>query len=178
MPTVVKHNVRGEAEEHSAFDGYVVVAHPLPKREDRIIGSRNEYPGVDYGAHDYQLAIHESDADQKGSRRGRVFFVLLENGAGRSVFRIEGTSDWGETLDTLQELPDPILYSVLRAFAEAARSAYAQGSEATANVWSKAFVDGRIRRKRVADGIRIQIEEPWQKEARLAKRQRAAIRRG
>ena len=165
-------------DEESVFKDYVVIAHPLPEREDRVFKRSEDHCGTTYASHDYRLALHRSDVSETGRRRGRDFYVLEHHGAGRRVYRGILVFDGGAALRAIEVLPGRVLYPLLYGIAQTAAEAYRQGAAETAAEWRRAHLDGRIRKKRRNGSLYVEIEAEWEKQARLDKRQRTPHARG
>lgn len=77
----------------TAFDGYQIIAHPLPGdddkgRESRVFGRQdNGNGGTTYGAYQIRLA-------RRGDS-GRDLYLLVSHGAGREVWLLPSFYDRG-----------------------------------------------------------------------------------
>jgi len=133
-----------------AFDGFTVIAHPLPNRDDRVFGS--EFGAVTYASHSVQLAVDDYDRD---------LFILLQHGGGRRVIKMRTPSDGSDTRDALIALPERVLFSLLYAIATMAEAADANARRETQAEWAQAYCDGRIKKSRAKHGARrVEITPP------------------
>ena len=158
--TVIGHNrIRGADN----FDGYEVLAHPLPDREDRVF-HRGE-PGasqtsVTYGSHDIQIARPTGPGSMS------LLAILMHHGGGRHILEFyEGALP---VTATLLALPERAQYALAYAlFKQADECAMAARAD-EASRWAQAFVDGRIRKRRRGGQRYVTIESPAEKERRCA----------
>ncbi|TAL40895.1 MAG: hypothetical protein EPN91_12045 [Salinibacterium sp.] len=137
METVIIRRGSGYSD-CTAFNGFTVIASPLPNRDDRVFGN------VTYASHAVQLA-----ADEYGD-----LFVLLQHGGGRLVVRFRPPSDGGATKEALIAMPERVLYAVLYALVTTAERADAVARRETQAEWAQAYCDGRIKKSRAKQGSR------------------------
>lgn len=131
-------------EPCTAFDGFEILAHPLPDRESRIFGRQeNGNGGTCYRAYSLKLA---RKTDERG-RAERSLHLLVEHGGGREVWSLRWLYDRGETLPALLAMPERALYAVLWALYQSASDARTQAENETRREWSQAAADNRIRRR-------------------------------
>jgi hypothetical protein len=141
----------------TSFDGFTVLAEPLPTRESRVFKGENGRPGVTYASHSLKLAKREGRFSERG------LFILLEHGGGRAVISFSPCYDNGAALAALLALPEAILYSILYGIAKGVEQADLVARSETAQVWSQAFCDGRIRKSRAKQGRRTVTIDPEKK---------------
>ena len=158
--TVIGHNRIRRVDN---FDGYEVLAHPLPDREDRVF-HRGE-PGtsqtsVTYGSHDIQIARPTGPGSMS------LLAILMYHGGGRHILEFyEGALP---VTATLLALPERAQYALAYAlFKQADECAMAARAD-EASRWAQAFVDGRIRKRRRGGQRYVNIESPAEKERRCA----------
>ncbi len=140
----------------TSFDNYEILAEPLPHREQRVFGRKdNGSGGTCYGSHWLALAKHRDG----GSRGG--YAVLVRHGGGTQVIAFPGIYDRGTTIQAMIALPPIALYGILYSHFEAATTADRRAREDVRAEWANAFVDGRIRKSRVKAGRRtVSIDPP------------------
>jgi hypothetical protein len=142
----------------TAFDGYTVLAEPLPGydaagRDSRVFGRKeNGYGGTCYGAYTIKLAKRDS---------GRDLYLLVQHGGGREVWRVPAFYDRGALESHILAMPERVQFALLMTLYEAGRNAHAQAASETRQTWAQAFVDGRIKKHRATKsrGARIEIIE-------------------
>ena len=137
-----------------SFDGYAILAHPLPNRDDRIFGN------VTCASHDVRIGRPEDSSKRLA--------ILMHDGSGRYVMEFwEGTLPIASALLALPEREQYALaYTLFKQADECASGARA----AAANEWATAFADGRIRKRRNGASVRVSIETPQEKAWRLGKK--------
>lgn len=136
----------------TAFDGYAVIADPLPKREDRVYHPPGHNFGVCYGSHEVRLA-------KRTDYPGRDLYILMAHGGGRCVVRLKPCADAGDTEAALVALPPRVLYSLLYAIATGAEQADREARSQTARDYASAFVEGRLSKSRARRGRRDVVLE-------------------
>lgn len=153
----------------TAFDGFDIIAEPLPTRESRILGQIDGKAGTgcDYGSHSIKLAVRTGERAYKGVQQ---LYILMENGSGREVLAIRKMYDAGVTEAALLALPEPALYGMLYILWEVGSDAKREAQYDARAQWSKAFIDGRIRKSRSKGGRRrVYIETEFERDLRLGK---------
>lgn len=149
-----------ESGRCTAFDGFEIVAHPLPGRDDRSFdGPRG---GVTYGSFNIQLAKKP---------RSENLYILMHHGGGREVLEIPDFYDGGELKAHILAMPERLQYALLMTLYKTARDAREQGAGETRATWAQAFADGRIRKKRATKtrGPRVEIVPQWEIDLKKAK---------
>jgi hypothetical protein len=144
-----------------AFDGYTILAAPLPGydaagRDSRVFGRKeNGNGGICYGAYTVKLALKDGDYM-------RDLFLLVQHGAGREVWRLPRFSDGGAMQAALAAMPERELFGMLLSMYKMASYARRQAEQETAQRWGQAFAEGRLKKRRAARGrpARIEIEPP------------------
>lgn len=154
----------------TVFDGFEVIAEPLPTRESRVLGRKDGEPGTgtDYGSHSIKLAVRSFDGDRryKGTRQ---LYILMENGSGREVLAVKTIYDRGETERALLAMPEAALYGALYIMWDMASDAARQRASETRTEWAQAYVDGRIRKQRKGGRITVHVETPFERDLRIRK---------
>jgi hypothetical protein len=147
-------------QDDTTFDGYTVVAHPLPNREDRIFGQdANGRNGTCYRAYNIKLAVRTDH--RMPPRDGRQLYILMEHGGGRFVYAIPMLYDGGAFADHLVNMSDErLLYATLKIIFEAATRSAQQAADVTSRTYAEAFVEGRLKKSRVKGGTRRITIEP------------------
>ncbi len=138
----------------TAFDGYRVLAEPLPTRDARVFDRPDGRPGVTYASHSIKLAKRE------GGYHERDLFILLEHGGGRRVIRFSPCYDNGAAEAALLALPEAVLYSILYGIATGAEQADRFARDQTSRDYASAFIEGRLRKSRPRQGRRYVTIEP------------------
>lgn len=159
--TVIGHNTIRRVEN---FDGYHVVAHPLPNRDYRVFGQDTTMP-VTFGSHDVQIA-HPTHTD--GTPVKNRVAILMHHGGGRYVLDF-----WTGALpiaSALLMLPEREQYALAYTIFKQADECEQGGRARLNRDWCQAHVDGRIRRRRANRGsVRVWIETEAEQAARQAK---------
>lgn len=122
----------------TAFNGYTVIAAPLPGRDERVFGN------VTYASHELQLA-----QDEFGD-----LFILMQHGAGRRVIRFRPPSDGGAIRAAILAMEPRLQYALLYTVARMAENTDAVARRETQAEWAQAYCDGRIRKSRAKQGRR------------------------
>lgn len=158
--TVIGHN---RIRRVDSFDGYEVLAHPLANREDRVFhrgeGGASQV-GVTYGSHDIQIA-RATGPGNKG-----LLAILMHHGGGRHI--LEFYESALPISATLLSLPERAQYALAYTMFKQADECAIAARVDEADRWAKAFVDGRIRKRRRAGKRYVHIETPAEKERRCA----------
>jgi len=158
--TVIGHNMIRRVE---SFDGYDVLAHPLPSRHDRVFhrGEANvSRVPVTYASHEVRIARPLGIGSE-----GRLA-ILMHHGGGRHVLEFyEGALPIAAAL---LALPEREQYALAYTLFEQADECACRARTAEAKRWADAFVDGRIRRRRSAGKRYVHIETPDEKMLRLS----------
>ena len=158
--TVIGHN---RIRRVDTFDGYEVLAHPLPHRDDRVFGRGDPEcfgVGVTYGSHDVQIARPTGSGS-----KGRLA-ILMHHGGCRHILEFyEGALPITATLLGLPEREQYALaYEMFKQADECAIAARAD----EARLWADAFVDGRIRKRRRGGMCHVHIETEAERDIRRA----------
>jgi|GEM_PF-1040001 hypothetical protein len=156
--TVIGHNRIRKVE---SFDGFEILAHPLPRREDRVFERGAAGPGVTYASHDVMIARPTGIGG-----KDRVA-ILMHHGGGRHVLIFYETAL--PIISTLLELPERAQYAMAYAIFEQADECSAGSRADEAQRWATAFVDGRIRKTGRGRTRRIHVETPSEKEYRRSR---------
>ncbi len=153
--TVIGHNHIRKVE---SFDGYEVLAHPLPDRDDRVF-HRGEAEAsrisITYASHDVQIAKPTGIGS-----KGRLA-ILMHNGSGRHV--LEFYESALPIVAALLSLPEREQYALAYALFEQADECARGARAAEAKRWADAFVDRRIRKRRSGGRRYVHIETPDEK---------------
>lgn len=146
----------------TTFDGYEVLAEPLPKRESRVFNRQaNGNGGTCYGAYSIKLAARQREAWEKDREpHKRDLFILMQHGAGREVMHLRSFYDGGAFAAALLAMPEPVQYAALYTLYAMADEADRNARAETRAEWSQAFCDGRIRKSRPKQGKRYVTIEP------------------
>ena len=146
-------------EGDSCFDGFTILAAPLPgysaaEREARIF--RRPNGGTDYGAHVIALATPENRSTHEG---GRALYLLVSHGGGREVLALPSFYDGGAYERALIALPERVQFAALYVLYRTAKEADTVARIETRAEWSQAFVDKRIKKSRPKQGrVSVTIE--------------------
>lgn len=134
------------------FTPYTVARFPLPDRDARVWDKTDRDPGTTYGAYALQLA--------KGERGEPV--ILVEHGGGREIVPLGhgGKASLREqAFQTLAAIEDDrALFAVLFTLYDARSKAERAAREETAQRYGKAFLEGRMKKRRKGGFITLQIE--------------------
>lgn len=149
----------GYADDKS-FEPYTVLREPLPEREQRVF-ARPSGNRTCYGAYSFKLAELSRETTTKNYTSG--LFILISHGSGTEVLAIKGIYDAGEFRAALLAMPDQVLYSTLWAIYATANEVRTDVGKETRDKYAKAFVEGRLKKSRVKQGVRkVYIEDPPQ----------------
>lgn len=137
-----------------SFDGYTVIDHPCPKREDRVFHrtavdgmGRERRSGTDYSSHSLQLAEREGG-----------LFILVEHGGGREIFKVRDVYVQGGLKAAILAVTDPVQrYALLYSLWDGASREVREALQVERAHWAQAYVDKRIRTKRKAGKISVVI---------------------
>jgi hypothetical protein len=140
----------------AAFDGFTILAEPLPGyekagRESRVFRGDSECGGgVTYASYTIKLANRGFDND---------LYLLVQHGAGREVWRLPSFYDGGALKDHILAMPERLQFALLFSIYRIASEARNQANAATRAEWAQAFVDGRIKKRRANKhrGLRVEI---------------------
>lgn len=157
---------RGRCE---AFDGFDVIAAPLgdfdnASRESRIFRRDNGRGGSDgccYGSHAIKLAKQRFNTD---------LFILMQHGGGREVLRVPAFYDGGALEAAILAMPERLQYALLYSIWKTAAAARSQAQSETGQKYAKAFVEGRLKKRRRQGRVYIEIESPAVVEPALSRR--------
>jgi hypothetical protein len=145
----------------TSFDGFDILAEPLPTRESRIIRWKADGHGTDYSSHSIKLAARKrEDWQAETPDHKRDLFILLEHGGGRVVIALPTFYDGGALAASLLALPEQIQYATLYMIARVAETADRAARADTRKEWAEAFCEGRIRKSRPRQGRRSITIEP------------------
>lgn len=158
--TVIGHNYIRKVE---TFDGYEILAHPLPERDDRAFYPDDEDSlrvGVTYASYDVMIARPTGIG-----RRGRLA-ILMHHGGGRYVLEFfEGLLPVASALLQLTERQQ---YALAYTLFEQADECAAGSRDAEARQWGSAYADGRIRTRRRGRSRHVFIETEAERALRRA----------
>lgn len=159
--TVIGHN---RIRKVDSFDGYDVLSHPLPGRDDRVFNrGESEAPSlsVTYASHEVRLA--RPNAAGGKSRLA----ILMHHGGGRHVLEFyEGALPIAAALLALPEREQYALaYAMFQQADECATAARAD----EAKRWADAYVDGRIRKRRRGGRRYVHLETEGERNLRHAR---------
>ncbi len=158
--TVIGHNHIRRVEN---FDGYEVLAHPLPSRDDRVFHrgeSETSRVSITYASHDVKIA-----RPMGVGSKGRLA-ILMHHGGGRHV--LEFYESALPIITGLLALPEREQYALAYTIFEQADECADGARAAEARRWADAFVDGRIRKRRSGSRRYVSIETPDEKARRLS----------
>lgn len=158
--TVIGHNLIRRVE---SFDGYDVLAHPLPNRDDRVFHrgeSDTSRVSITYASHDVRIARPTGIG---GKSR---LAILMHHGGGRHV--LEFYESALPIAAALLALPEREQYALAYTLFEQADECASGARASEAKRWADAFVDGRIRKRRSAGRRYVHIETPDEKTLRLS----------
>lgn len=151
---------RGRCE---AFDGFDVLANPLGEfdhaaRESRVF-RRDSGNATTYASHMIKLA--------KLTNTSRGLYILMHHGGGREVLAVPSFYDGGVLEAAILAMPERLQYALLYTIWQTARNAREQAQSETTFLWSKAFAEKRIRKRRATRtrGARVEIIPEWQAAA-------------
>lgn len=162
---------RGRCE---AFDGFEIIAAPLHQdgegwqaafgdkaRASRSFPRKDGRPGVTYGSHAINLAKMPHDS---------ALYILIHHGGGREVWRVPEFYDGGDLAAHIVALPERLQYALLYTLYQMASEARTQAQRETAQKWSQAIADKRIRRRKG----RVEIVQQWEIDLKKQAQERAA----
>lgn len=144
----------------TAFDGYKIIAAPLPgysnaEREARVF-RRKGGGGTDYGSHVLALAVRENATPYCGTDS---LYLLVSHGGGREVWTLRTFYDGGAYQAALLAMPERLQYAALYTLYSTASEARSGAIEETTRKYSAAFVEGRLKKSRRKQGcVRVFIE--------------------
>jgi hypothetical protein len=128
-----------------AFDGFTILAEPLPGydkagRESRVFRGDSECGGgVTYASYTIKLANRGFDND---------LYLLVEHGAGREVWRLPSFYDGGALRTHILAMPERLQFALLFSIYRIASDSKRQFQLETSREWGQAFVDGRLKKHR------------------------------
>lgn len=137
----------------TAFDGYNIIAAPLPgyssaEREARIF--RRPNGGTDYSSHVIALAKLDNSP---------CLYLLVSHGGGREVWSVPTFYDGGDYLAALLAMPERLQYAALYTLYKMGNESRTQGVETTRREYTAAFVQGRLKKSRPRQGkVYVTIE--------------------
>ena len=158
--TVIGHNHIRRVE---SFDGYEILAHPLPSRDDRVFHrgeSDTSRVSITYASHDVRIARPTGIGS-----KGRLA-ILMHHGGGRHV--LEFYESALPIATAILALPEREQYALAYTIFEQADECSDGARAAEAKRWADAFVDGRIRKRRSCGRRYVHIEPPDEKARRLS----------
>lgn len=140
----------------TAFDGFEIIAEPLPGldaagRESRVFNRQpNGNGGTCYAAYTIKLAKREN---------GSGLYILMQHGGGREVWLVPTFYDGGALAAHILEMPERLQFALLFSIYRTASEARRQAQEETRQTWAQAYVDGRIKKHRANKhrGARVEI---------------------
>ena len=139
-----------------AFDGFTILASPLggfdnAARESRHFPKRDGKSGVTYSSHAIKLAkvAHSHD-----------LYILMQHGGGREVLRVPTFYDGGDLEAAILALPERVQYALLYKIWQTAANARREAQRQTAHTYAQAFVDKRLKKKRRAGRVSVEIAPP------------------
>lgn len=146
--TFIREACGGDAEK-KLFDGFTIIAAPLPGydnagREARVF-KRKGGNGTDYGSHIMALAVPDMTGTYEG---GRQLYILVSHGGGRELWAIPSFYDGGNFERALLAMPERLQYAALYTLYHMASDARIQAQEETSRKYAKAFVEKRLKTKR------------------------------
>ncbi|MGN7931788.1 hypothetical protein [Sphingopyxis sp. 22461] len=159
--TVIGHNHIRKVE---SFDDYEILAHPLPKRDERSF-----YPedgdslrvGVTYASHDVMIAR------PTGIGRGGRLAILMHHGGGRHALEFyEGLLP---VATALLQLPEREQYALAYTIFEQADECAVGARSAEAQRWAGAYSDGRIRTRQRGRARHVFVETEAEKLLRRSR---------
>lgn len=134
------------------LSNYEIVVEPCADRESRIFYRRERYRpdpvGCDYRSHAYALMRPKS---------GGSFVIRVDHGGGREVIAVP--QFFGEEADWLTTIPDERRqYAALACLYQMARDTERAAIAETASQYAQAFAEGRLKKRRKAGRVRVEIE--------------------
>lgn len=156
--SVIGHNHIRRVE---SFDGYEILAHPLPSRDDRVFhrgDADTSGVSVTYASHDVQIARPTGIGS-----KGRLA-ILMHHGGGRNV--LEFYESALPIATALLALPEREQYALAYAIFKQADECADGARAAESTRWAAAFIDGRIRKRRSGGRRYVHIETPDEKAHR------------
>lgn len=157
--TVIGHNHIRKVEN---FDRFEILAHPLPKRDDRVFypAEPDGFGAVTYASHDVMIARPTGIGS-----KGRLA-ILMHHGGGRHV--LEFYESTLPIASGLLALPEREQYALAYTIFEQADECSSGMRAAEAKRWAEAYVDGRIRKRRRGRTRHVYVETEAEKTLRLA----------
>ena len=146
-----------------SFDGYEILAHPLPSRDDRVFHrgeSDTSRVSITYESHYVRIARPTGIGS-----KGRLA-ILMHHGGGRHV--LEFYESALPIATAILALPEREQYALAYTIFEQADECSDGARAAEAKRWADAFVDGRIRKRRSCGRRYVHIETPDEKARRLS----------
>ncbi len=129
------------------FNQYTVIREPLPDRESRVLHHGTQ--PICYRAYSLKLAVETQFPNH-------YHYLLIRHGGGSYVMRLHVPK---ELIDAIAALPDPQAYAILHAIYNSAYQAEHIARQETAHEYSRAFLDGRLKKSRKKQGHqRVYIE--------------------
>jgi hypothetical protein len=139
----------GYADDHS-FDPYEELRVPLPRREQRILISRTS--PVSYEA--YRIAY----AKERASRDTYWMYLLISHGGGTQILKVTFPKVLHDLVLTHPD--EQLVFALLYEVFDTANRAAQYAAKETAQTYSNAFVEGRLKKSRIAQGRRRVFIEP------------------
>lgn len=106
--------------------------------------------GIDYRPHCFSVVRTSHGGD---------FALLTSHGGGEERIRFAGGYQ-AEMVDALHAMPSDARYLLLHQFSAAARDARYAAQDATAREYATAFVEGRLKKRRKNNRVRVEIVHP------------------
>lgn len=159
-------------EPCTAFDGFEIIAAPLPgnsnaERDARVFRWKSDGGGTCYRA--YVIALATDD-------RGRGLYILMENGSGREVLKVPEFYDGGALKAAILAMPEREQFALLFTIWRTATNARSAAISSTSREWARAYDDKRIRTSRRGGQRRIYVESETERDLRLGRRTAAQVR--
>ncbi|TJW14408.1 MAG: hypothetical protein E5W82_10555 [Mesorhizobium sp.] len=143
---------RGRCE---AFDGFDIIAAPLGEfdnaaRESRSFPRKDGRPGTTYASHAIKLARFKNTSSG--------LYILMHHGSGREVLAVPSFYDGGDLESVILAMPERLQYALLYTIWNTASRARYEAQNQTADKWSKAFTEKRIRQHRATRQRAARVE--------------------
>jgi hypothetical protein len=139
----------------TAFDGFTILAEPLPGydkagRESRVFNRNADGSGgITYAPYTIKLARDDFAVDELDRNDfGVDLYLLVQHGAGREVWRLPAFYDGGELQAHILAMPERLQFALLFSIYRIASDSRRQFRLETEREWRQAFMDGRIKKHR------------------------------
>jgi hypothetical protein len=141
--------------EHQTYHVYIVSERYTPDEIERLklVGLNVDNTEVGEKA--------APDGDVQFSR-GMHLVVVSVNGSGNKWITLDYCDKGNSVLYAVQSLPNCVAHDVLNTIFDAYSHGHAHGSRTTARKYKTAFVEGRLKKRKVRgqDAYNVEIEEP------------------